>query len=247
MKPLLFATLMLPFWGTALGACAVLFVRHRAHPVGVQRMSGLAAGVMTAACVWSLLIPAMEYSAKLGRLCFLPAAVGLWAGFLFLQFCDRLLPPLPEECTMTVFAVILHNIPEGMAVGAIAAGFLTEGSGISFADVFALTLGITLQNIPEGSIISLPLKAQGTTTPKAFLWGVFSGAVEPVAAVLTLLLARLLVPILPVMLGFAAGAMLSVVVEELVPQFSGQEKSTSGILFFALGFSIMMTMDVALG
>lgn len=148
---------------------------------------------------------------------------------------------------MTVFAVILHNIPEGMAVGAIAAGFLTQGSGISFAAVFALTLGITLQNIPEGSIISLPLKAQGTSTPKAFLWGVFSGAVEPVAAILTLLLARLLVPILPVMLGFAAGAMLSVVVEELVPQFSGQEKSTSGILFFALGFSIMMTMDVALG
>ena len=226
----------------------------------VQRgLTGFAAGVMVAASIWSLLIPALEESAGLGNFAFVPAVVGFWAGILFLLL-DVVIPHLhmntdePEgprshlaRTTMMLLAVTLHNIPEGMAVGMIYAGFLTDPGSISLGSAIALSLGIAIQNFPEGAIISLPLKAAGMGSHKAFVGGVLSGIVEPIAAVGTILASGVIGHLLPYFLSFAAGAMLYVVVEEMIPEMSEGEHSNIGVLTFALGFTVMMTLDVALG
>ena len=252
--------LLLPFLGTILGAACVFLMRS-ALPAIVQRgLTGFAAGVMTAASVWSLLIPAMEQAADMGRLAFLPAAAGFWLGILFLLLLDRTIPHLhrnsnaPEgprtrlkRTTMLVLAVTLHNIPEGMAVGVVLAGWMAGNETITLSGALALSIGIALQNFPEGAIISMPLRAEGTNKGKAFLYGLLSGVVEPLAAILTLLAAGLILPALPCLLGFAAGAMIYVVVEELIPEASAGEHSNLGTLFFAAGFTVMLALDVALG
>lgn len=230
------------------------------HP-GVQRaLTGFAAGVMVAASIWSLLSPAMEQSAALGQLAFLPAVIGFWLGVGFLLLLDVLVPHLhqgadtPEgpksgfsRTTMLVLAVTLHNIPEGMAVGVVYAGYLTGSAQITAMGALALSLGIAIQNFPEGAIISMPLKAEGMSKGKAFLMGTLSGAVEPLGALFTIWAAGLVVPALPYLLSFAAGAMLYVVIEELIPEMSQGEHSNVGTICFALGFTLMMALDVALG
>ena len=249
-----------PFLMTTLGAAVVFFFAEAPRPQFQKAMLGFAAGVMVAASIWSLLIPAIEQSEGMGKLSFLPAFIGFWVGVLFLLLLDRLIPHLhigsdkaegPKSklgrTTMMVLAVTLHNIPEGMAVGVMYAGFLAGNSQITAASALALSLGIAIQNFPEGAIISMPLKAEGESKGKAFLGGVLSGVVEPIGAVLTLLAARLVIPALPYFLSFAAGAMLYVVVEELIPEMSQGRHSNIGTIFFAVGFSIMMTLDVALG
>lgn len=247
--------ILLPFWGTTLGAACVFFLRGILG-AGVRRvLMGFAAGIMTAASIWSLLLPAIEQSGAYGRLAFLPAMVGFWSGILFLVLLDRVAVRLHGDgerelsdasgTNRMVLALILHNIPEGMAVGAVFAGCL--GGSISMIEALSLALGIAIQNFPEGAIISLPLRAEGMGRGRAFWWGVFSGAVEPVAAVLTILTARILVPLLPLFLGFAAGAMIHVVVDELIPDMSAESGAGSGTLSFAVGFSVMMALDVALG
>ena len=255
-----FYGILIPFLGTSLGAACVFFLKNTLRD-GVQRaLTGFAAGVMVAASVWSLLIPAMEQAADLGRLMFLPAFLGFWVGILFLLALDRIIPHLHaksgqtegpksrlQRTTMMVLAVTLHNIPEGMAVGVVYAGFLSGSTNITAAGALALSLGIAIQNFPEGAIISLPLRAEGMKKGRAFVDGVLSGVVEPIGAVLTLLAARQIVPALPYLLSFAAGAMLYVVVEELIPEMSQGEHSDIGTIFFAVGFSIMMVLDVALG
>ena len=227
----------------------------------LQRMlTGFAAGVMVAASIWSLLIPAMEQVVDMGKLAFVPAVAGFWCGILFLLLLDHIIPHLHrnsqsaegpksqlKRTTMLVLAVTLHNIPEGMAVGVVYAGYLAGSTQISAAAAMALSLGIAIQNFPEGAIISMPLRAEGTGKPKAFLGGVLSGIVEPIGAILTILAAGLIVPALPYLLSFAAGAMLYVVVEELIPEMSQGEHSDVGTIFFAVGFSVMMMLDVALG
>ena len=249
-----------PFLGTVLGAACVCFMK-RSLGLQVQRaLTGFAAGVMVAASIWSLLIPAMEQAADMGKGVVIPAAVGFWFGILFLLILDRLIPHLhrnadqPEgiksgfgRTTMMLLAVTLHNIPEGMAVGVVYAGFLTGNGEITAAGALALSLGIAIQNFPEGAIISMPLRAEGMKKGRAFLSGVLSGIVEPLGAVLTILAAQFVVPALPYLLSFAAGAMLYVVVEELIPEMSAGKHSNIGTVFFALGFSVMMVLDVVLG
>ena len=252
--------ILIPFLGTTLGAACALFLKNNL-PTSVQRiLTGFAAGIMTAASVWSLLIPALEQESDRGRLAFLPAAIGFLVGIAFLLLLDRLIPHLHmnskeaegiparlKKTTMLVFAVTLHNIPEGMAVGVMYAGFLAGNAQITAASALVLSLGIAIQNFPEGAIISMPLRAEGESKGKAFLGGVLSGVVEPIGAVLTLLAAQLVIPALPCFLSFAAGAMLYVVVEELIPEMSQGKHSNIGTIFFAVGFSVMMTLDVALG
>ena len=254
------STVLIPFLGTTIGAAFVFFLKGQMKR-GLQRsLTGFASGVMVAASVWSLIIPAMEQSEPMGKLAFLPAFVGVWAGFLFLLALDHLIPHLhmnsrcPEgapcglgRSTMMVLAVALHNLPEGMAVGVVAAGWLTGNESVSAAGALALSLGIALQNLPEGAIISMPLKSGGMTRGRAFTYGVLSGVVEPIGALLTILLASLVTPLLPYLLSFAAGAMLYVVVEELIPEMSEGEHSNIGTIFFAVGFTLMMALDVALG
>lgn len=252
--------LLTPFLGTVLGAACVFFMKNTMSPALRRILTGFAAGVMTAASVWSLLIPAMEKSEGWGPFAFLPATAGLWLGFGFLLLLDRIIPHLHltnglqegprsklKRTSKLVLAVTLHNLPEGMAVGVVMAGFLQGETGISAATVTALALGIALQNFPEGAVISMPLKAEGAGKGKSFLLGALSGVVEPVGAALTLWAAGLVIPILPVLLGFAAGAMLFVVVEELIPELAQGDKSNLGTIFFGVGFSLMMAMDVALG
>lgn len=252
--------ILIPFLGTTLGAGCV-FLMQRTLSERVQRsLTGFAAGVMVAASIWSLLIPATEQAAGLGRLSFLPAAAGFWGGILFLLLLDHLIPHLHAKSgqtegpksrlgrsAMMVLAVTLHNIPEGMAVGVVYAGYLSGSAPISAAGALALSLGIAIQNFPEGAIISMPLRAEGAGKGRAFLGGVLSGVVEPIGAALTILAARFVVPALPYLLSFAAGAMLYVVVEELVPEMSQGRHSNLGTVFFAFGFSVMMALDVALG
>ena len=252
--------ILIPFIGTAAGAACV-FCMKKQLSVWVQRsLTGFAAGVMVAASIWSLLIPAMQQSETMGKLAFLPAAVGFWLGILFLLLLDRVIPHLhmnakqaegPKSSfartTMMVLAVTLHNIPEGMAVGVVYAGFLSGSAQITAGGALALSLGIAIQNFPEGAIISMPLHAQGRGKGKAFLDGVLSGAVEPLGAMLTILLAAHIIPAMPYMLSFAAGAMLYVVVEELIPEMSEGEHSNVGVILFSVGFSLMMALDVALG
>ncbi len=252
--------ILIPFLGTSLGAACVFFMK-KGFDERIQRaLTGFAAGVMVAASVWSLIIPAIEQSESLGRWSFLPAAVGFWIGIIFLLLLDHIIPHLHRnsenaegpssrlrKTTMMVLAVTLHNIPEGMAVGVVYAGYLAGNARISAAGALALSIGIAIQNFPEGAIISMPLKAEGMKRSKAFMGGLLSGIVEPVGALLTLLAASFVVPVLPYMLSFAAGAMFYVVVEELIPEMSQGRHSNLGTIFFAVGFSIMMALDVALG
>ena len=251
---------MIPFLGTALGSACVLFMKDRMNLMLQRALTGFAAGVMVAASIWSLLIPAMEQSEAMGKWSFIPAVAGFWLGILFLLVLDRIVPHLhmnsdkaegPEsslqKTTMLVLAVTLHNLPEGMAVGVVYAGLLTGNSGITATGALALSLGIAIQNFPEGAIISMPLRAEGVSKKKAFLYGALSGAVEPIGAALTILAAGLFVPVLPYLLSFAAGAMLYVVVEELIPEMSEGEHSNVGTILFAVGFAVMMALDVALG
>lgn len=252
--------ILIPFIGTTAGSACVFFLRREPHFLVQRSLTGFAAGVMTAASVWSLLIPAMEQSAAMGRLSFIPAAVGFALGILFLLILDQVIPhqhmnsDTPEghrstlgKNTMLLLAVTLHNIPEGMAVGVVYAGLASGGENIAAASALALSLGIAIQNFPEGAIISMPLRSSGMGKGKAFLLGTLSGAVEPVAAVLTVLLSGFVVPILPYLLSFAAGAMIYVVVEELIPEMSGEPHSNIGTVAFAVGFIIMMSLDTALG
>ncbi len=254
------SAILLPFLGTTLGAAGVFFLKGKMNRTLQRSLTGFAAGVMVAASIWSLIIPAMEQSEHMGKLAFLPAFTGVWGGFLFLLLLDHIIPHLhlnsqcPEgtrcnlgKSTMMVLAVALHNLPEGMAVGVVAAGWLTGNESISAAGALALSLGIALQNLPEGAIISMPLKSNGMKQGKAFGYGVLSAVIEPIGAIITILLADLLVPVLPYLLSFSAGAMLYVVVEELIPEMSDGEHSNIGTVFFAVGFSLMMVLDVALG
>ncbi len=251
---------LLPFLGTALGAGCVLFMKNALHELVRRALLGFAAGVMVAASVWSLLIPAMEQAMAMGQWAFLPAVAGCWMGVVFLLLLDRTVPHLhqgsdePEgrkaalkKTTMLVLAVTLHNIPEGMAVGAVFAGWLSGNEAVTMAGGLTLALGIAIQNFPEGAIISLPLRAEGMKKGGAFFWGVLSGAVEPLAALLTIWAARFIIPALPYLLSFAAGAMLYVVVEELIPEMSQGRHSNLGTVFFTLGFTVMLSLDVSLG
>ena len=252
--------IILPFLGTMAGAGCVFFLKGAMPRPFERALTGFAAGVMVAASVWSLLIPSMEEAAYLGKLSFLPAVIGLWLGFLFLMILDRLVPHLhmhSEQCegpscslqrsTMMVLAVALHNLPEGMAVGVVLAGLLNGETTVSSAGAFALSLGIAIQNFPEGAIISMPLHSGGMKKSRAFWYGVLSGLVEPLGAVLTLLASGIVLPALPYFLSFAAGAMLYVVVEELIPEMSEGEHSHLGTIAFAVGFSLMIVLDVVLG
>ena len=255
-----FLGILIPFLGTTLGAACVFFMKKSLNDPVQRSLAGFAAGVMVAASIWSLLIPAIEQSEDMGKLSFLPAFIGFWVGVLFLLMLDQLIPHLHvgsnqaegpktrlDRTTMMVLAVTLHNIPEGMAVGVMYAGFLAGNTQITAASALVLSLGIAIQNFPEGAIISMPLRAEGESQGKAFLGGVLSGVVEPIGAVLTILAAQLVIPALPYLLSFAAGAMLYVVVEELIPEMSQGRHSNVGTIFFAVGFSVMMTLDVALG
>ena len=255
-----FLGILIPFLGTTLGAACVFFMKKSLSDLVRRSLAGFAAGVMVAASIWSLLIPAIEQSEDMGKLSFLPAFIGFWSGVLFLLLLDRLIPHLhvgseqaegPKSklgrTTMMVLAVTLHNIPEGMAVGVVYAGFLSGNTQITAASALVLSLGIAIQNFPEGAIISMPLRAEGVRKGRAFLGGVLSGVVEPIGAVLTLLAAQFVIPALPYLLSFAAGAMLYVVVEELIPEMSQGRHSNLGTVFFAVGFSVMMVLDVALG
>ena len=252
--------IMIPFVGTALGSACVFFLKHEMKPFLQKILLGFASGVMVAASVWSLLIPAMNMSEGMGKLALIPAAVGLLLGMAFLLLMDRVIPHLhlgsdePEgahsslsKSMMLIFAVTLHNFPEGMAVGVVFAGMLEGSAGITLAGAFALAIGIAIQNFPEGAIISMPLKGTGISRGKAFLYGAASGIVEPLGALLTIWLASYIEPVLPYLLAFAAGAMLYVVVEELIPEASEGEHSNIATVGFAIGFVLMMILDVALG
>ena len=252
--------LLLPFLGTAAGSACVFFMKHDLGRQVQRALTGSAAGVMTAASIWSLLIPAMEMAEENGKLAFLPAVIGSWCGILFLLLLDSIIPHLhmnadkaegiPSKLartTMMVLAVTLHNIPEGMAVGVVYAGLLSGSETMRTGGAFALALGIAIQNCPEGAIISMPLHAEGKSKWRSFLDGVLSGAVEPIGALLTILFAGLVLPAMPYLLSFAAGAMIYVVVEELIPEMSEGEHSNIGVIFFSVGFTLMMILDVALG
>ena len=252
--------ILIPFAGTAAGAACVFFMKDRIQPLVQKMLLGFASGVMVAASVWSLLIPAMDMAADMGKFAFVPAAAGFLLGIAFLLLMDRLVPHLhmdheePEglksslkKTTMLVLAVTLHNIPEGMAVGGVFAGMLQGGAMITVTGAFALSIGIAIQNFPEGAIISMPLKSEGLSRGKAFLYGAASGIVEPLGAAVTVLLASYITPVLPYLLAFAAGAMIYVVVEELIPESAEGEHSNIGTIGFAVGFVLMMILDVALG
>ena len=251
---------LIPFIGTAAGAASVFFLRKQIS-ANLQRMfTGFAAGVMVAASVWSLLIPAMEMCEEMGRMSFFPALTGFLLGILFLLFMDRLVPHLhigsdkPEgsksdlsRTAMLMLAVTIHNLPEGAACGAIFAGVLSGEGTVTMAGAITLAIGIAIQNFPEGAIISLPLRSEGNSRGKSFLLGTLSGVVEPLGAIVAILLANIVNPVLPYLLAFAAGAMIYVVVEELIPEASEGEHSNLGTIAFAVGFALMMMLDVALG
>ncbi len=252
--------ILIPFAGTSLGSACVFVMKNNMNRIVQKALTGFAAGVMVAASIWSLLIPAMNQSADLGKLAFLPAAVGFWLGVLFLLLLDHVIPHLHmgaeaaegphtelKRTTMLVLAVTLHNIPEGMAVGVVYAGYLMGNGDITAMGALALALGIAIQNLPEGAIISMPLRSEGMNKGKAFICGVLSGVVEPIGALLTVAAAGIIVPVLPYLLSFAAGAMIYVVVEELIPEMSEGTHSNVGTLLFAVGFTVMMMLDVALG
>ena len=259
MKETVFG-LLIPFLGTSLGAACVFLMKSNLRRNTQRALTGFAAGVMVAASVWSLLIPALEMAENMGRWSFVPAVAGFGVGVAFLLGLDRLIPHLHlnadaaegprakiSRTAMLVLAVVIHNVPEGMAVGVVFAGMLAGNAGITAAGALSLAVGIAIQNFPEGAIISMPLRSEGAGKGKAFLYGVLSGAVEPVGAALTIAASRLILPLMPYLLSFAAGAMLYVVVEELIPEMSEGEHSNVGTILFAVGFALMMTLDVALG
>lgn len=252
--------ILIPFLGTTLGASCVLFMKKMMNKMVQRALTGFAAGIMVSASVWSLLIPSMDYAAEMGKFAFVPAVVGFWIGILFLLAMDHIIPHLHmdtdkaegpisklKKTTMLVFAVTLHNVPEGMAVGVIYAGYLAGNMQISAMGALALAIGIAIQNFPEGAIISMPLKAEGMSKGKAFLYGVLSGVVEPIGAVLTVVASGFIIPVLPYFLSFAAGAMMYVVIEELIPEMSHGDHSNIGAVMFAVGFTLMMILDAALG
>ena len=252
--------IMIPFIGTTLGASMVLFMKNELSSRLQKTLLGFASGVMMAASVWSLLLPALEQAEESGGIGWLPAAVGFLAGIGFLLLMDTLIPHLhqyAEEAeglpskmkkdSMLFLAVVIHNIPEGMAVGVVFAGMLAGNESITMTAALALAVGIAIQNFPEGAIVSMPLRTQGKSRKGAFLYGMASGIVEPLAALVTILLTELLVPVLPYLLAFAAGAMIYVVVEELIPELQNDGHSNIGIIGVALGFVLMMVLDVALG
>ena len=242
---------MIPFIGTALGAACVFVMRRAPDSVIQKTLGGSAAGIMAAASVWSLLIPAMEQAEAMGKLRFIPAVLGFWFGVLFLYALDRLIPQLKsgkdDKKNMMAFAVTLHNIPEGMAVGMLFAGVISGIREIALTEAMLLSIGIGIQNFPEGAIISMPLHADGMGKGRSFVYGVLSGIVEPIAAFATILISRIIIPLIPYMLSFAAGAMIYVIVEELIPEVSEGVDTHIGAIAFTLGFTVMMTMDVALG
>ena len=252
--------LLIPFAGTSLGSACVFFLRKTLNKQIQRALTGFAAGVMVAASIWSLLLPAIEQSKSMGKLSFIPAVVGFWIGIFFLLFLDHVTPHLhlnskesegPKKnfsrTTKMLLAVTIHNIPEGMAVGVVYAGYISGNTGITAMAALVLAIGIAIQNFPEGAIISLPLRSEGLSRSKSFLYGYLSGVVEPIAAVITILAAGIITPALPYLLSFAAGAMLYVVVEELIPEMSQGKHSNIGVIAFAVGFGIMMMLDVALG
>ena len=251
---------LIPFIGTTLGSACVLFMKNTLNQTLKRILTGFAAGVMVAASIWSLLLPAMEQAQNLGHLAFIPAVAGFWIGILFLLVLDRVIPHLHQDSaepegprvalkktTMLILAVTLHNIPEGMAVGVVFAGWMSGNHTITMSGALALSIGIAIQNFPEGAIISMPLRSEGITRGRAFAYGALSGIVEPIGAFITILLAKQIVPALPVLLAFAAGAMIYVVVEELIPEAQAGEHSNLGTVGVAIGFVIMMVLDVALG
>lgn len=251
--------LLIPFLGTSIGAACVLFMKKCLSNTIQRNLIGFAAGVMVAASVWSLLIPSIEQSQHLGKLAFIPAVSGFCAGMIFLMILDKITEKIYQKTAqdndgsyfkktiMLVIAVVLHNIPEGMAVGAVYANAIMDKSSAAFSAALILAMGIAIQNLPEGAIISMPLASQGMNKGKAFFHGVMSGVVEPIAGALTILLSSLIIPVLPYLLSFAAGAMIYVVIKELVPEISIGKHSEYGIITFMLGFSLMMSLDVALG
>ena len=256
----IFLGLMIPFIGTTLGSACVLFMKKELNPLVQKAFLGFASGVMVAASVWSLLIPSMDMSESMGKFAFIPAAAGLLLGVGFLLVMDKAVPHLHlgsessegpkvalKKTTMLVLAVTLHNIPEGLSAGAVFAGVLARNDTVTMAGAFALAIGIAIQNFPEGAIISMPLRGTGIPRGRAFLWGAASGIVEPIAGGITLLLASQIQSVLPYLLAFAAGAMIYVVVEELIPEASEGEHSNVGTIAFAVGFVLMMVLDVALG
>ncbi|NVF12034.1 ZIP family metal transporter [Anaerococcus sp. AGMB00486] len=255
---------LIPFLGTSLGAAMVYLMKNELSNKVQKSLAGFAAGVMVAASIWSLIIPGMDMvENQMGRMAWIPAVIGFAVGIAFLLFLDNVIPHqhvdsnVPEgpksssmrKTTMMVLAVIIHNIPEGMAVGVSFAGVLAGETNLAMASAIVLSIGIAIQNFPEGAIISMPLKSQGIGKHKAFGMGVFSGAVEPMAAIITILLSQIMIPILPYLLSFAAGAMLYVVVEELIPEATGEGKDHTnlGTIWFSVGFSVMMILDVMLG
>lgn len=253
--------ILIPFLGTTLGAALVFVMRSEMSARLRKALSGFAAGVMVAASFWSLLQPALDSAEQMGmgRLAFVPAAVGFMAGTGFLLLLDIVTPHMHlnhetegphvalSPTTKLILAVTLHNIPEGMAVGVVFAGWLSGSGTVSLTGALALAAGIAIQNFPEGAVVSTPLLAEGMPKWKTFVYGALSGIVEPIAAVLTILATGVVVPVLPYLLAFAAGAMMYVVVEELIPEVSEGEHSNIGTLAFAAGFVIMMILDVALG
>ena len=260
MDQAVFYGILIPFLGTSLGAACVFFMKHDMSERLSRILTGFAAGVMVAASIWSLLIPAMDQSEEMGKFAFIPAAAGFWGGILFLLLLDHIIPHLHrysvsaegpksrlQRTTMMVLAVTLHNIPEGMAVGVVYAGYLAGNAKITVAAAMALSIGIAIQNFPEGAAISLPLRQEGLSAGRAFLYGSASGVVEPVFGILVVLVAGTIQPLMPWLLSFAAGAMMYVVVEELIPEAHLGEHSNTGTLGVMAGFLLMMVLDVALG
>lgn len=253
-------SVIIPFIGTILGSALVFVVKGKMSKNVQKAFSGFAAGVMIAAAIWSLILPSFDASSKMGKFSFVPVIVGLWLGFMFLMLLDKVIPHIHidsgdvegpscnlKKSTMTALAVALHNLPEGIAVGVVLASATSTSSTVSISMAIALAVGIAVQNFPEGAIISLPLANCGVKKSKTFMLGVLSGIVEPLGALLTLLLASFITPALPYLLSFAAGAMIYVVVEELIPEMTEGKHSHIGTIFFAIGFSLMMILDVILG
>ena len=251
---------LIPFLGTSLGAACVYAMKKEMNKKVNKMLLGFASGVMIAASVWSLIIPSIEMSNNMGKFSFAPAAIGILAGVAFLFSLDKIVPHLhidsnkpegPEKyslkkTTKLVFSVVLHNIPEGMAVGIAFAAVMNDGNAVTFASALALSIGIAIQNCPEGAIISMPLKSEGLSKNKAFIYGMLSGIVEPIGAGITIIFSGFITPIMPYLLSFAAGAMIFVVVEELIPEAAGDNSSDISAIAFAIGFIIMMILDVAL-
>ena len=244
--------ILIPFIGTDLGSFLVFFLKKNLNEKIQKMIVGFAAGVMIAASVWSLIIPSVEMAENQGKISWIPAALGLMLGVLFLLIINKVAESIEnknggKKLNMLLFSVTLHNIPEGMAVGVCFAGFLAGNAGIGLMEAMLLSIGIAIQNIPEGAIISIPLRMEGMSKRKAFLYGMLSGIVEPIAAIITVLLINIVVPILPYLLSFAAGAMIFVVIEELVPEMHEGTKSQLGVIGVTIGFVIMMVLDIALG